>query len=403
MSSGSIPNQRSWPLSGVLVALMLLALAVVPTRVNTALAANSARHQDDFQTFYRTARCLFVEACEPYAYIEGVNPNLAPPHAHLLLLPVVLLPQRQAYALWLALSVLIVTVSAVWTVRIFPLKVDWAVLSIIVIALADSALTMALIASGQIYAALTAIVVAGWLWFRAGRTTAAAIVIGVGASIKPMLLLPAVWFLFNNQWRAALTTVATTVGISTIGVAYFGPAPYWAWTHTLTHLPLEGHFRDGSILALLTRMFRVTGYYEPLAIKPDIIFTPWAVLGGFVASITLAKRTTLDRSWLALMSAACLISPKGWIYAGWWLVFPAFAVWFSATGWTRPLLVLAATLLWLPDNAPLWGQPNPVLTPTWGSLYLWVWLVIWVAALFGPGSESSVHQRSVGEHSLGAE
>ena len=333
---------REWVADGLDAAGLLL----VPTRINTALAANSARNQDDFQTFYRTARCLFVEACEPYADIEGVNPNLAPPHAHLLLLPVVLLPQRQAYVLWVALSVLIVTAAAVRTVRLFRVEIDWVVLSFVLIAVAGSALTMGLIASGQIYAALTGIVVSGWLWFRAGRTTPAAIFIGIGAAIKPMLLLPAVWFLFNNQWRAALVTVATMVGVSAICSARFGRANS-AWLYTVTHLPLEGHFRDGSILALLTRMFRVTGYYEPLVINLHVIFTPWAVLGGFIALITLAKRMTVDRCWLALMSAACLIAPKGWIYAGWWVVFPAFAVWFGywadpASPWSRGNAALVA-------------------------------------------------------------
>lgn len=47
----------------------------------------------------------------------------------------------------------------------------------------------------------------------------------------------------------------------------------------------------------------------------------------------------------------------------------------------RGLLVIAAVFALLPENAPLWGQPNLWLTATLGSLVFWMFLMTWIAGL----------------------
>jgi hypothetical protein len=95
----------------------------------------------------------------------------------------------------------------------------------------------------------------------------------------------------------------------------------------------------------------------------------------------LRNRSDRDRVFLHLLVAGFLAAPKGWLYAGWWLAAPSIAVWQTASPLTRGAMALAGLLLWLPATAPLWGQPNPWLTPTWGSLYFWVWTLLWLVTL----------------------
>jgi hypothetical protein len=81
------------------------------------------------------------------------------------------------------------------------------------------------------------------------------------------------------------------------------------------------------------------------------------------------------RGVLGVLAATLLITPRGWMFAGWVLIGPAVAV-AQRRGWRSPHIVLAAGILLLPIEATWAGQPNAVLTMLNGSIYTWAWLLL---------------------------
>src|SRR5437764_1036269 len=137
------PRQLSRVQSAITIGLAVALGAVVAPRFHSALVANIAGHQDDFHTFYRTARCLFVERCDPYEYIPGIPPNLEPPHAHLLLLPVFLFPQFKAYVIWMTISILALVAAAMRFRQVVRVRLPTLSLVALFTAAAGSSLMMA--------------------------------------------------------------------------------------------------------------------------------------------------------------------------------------------------------------------------------------------------------------------
>lgn len=381
--SGPAP---SWLVRAILVLAIALLAVVAVDRLHESIVFNTTSDHGDFQTFYRTARCLFVERCDPYRDIAGIPPNLDPPHAHVLLMPWALWPTLQAYWMWMAISGVGLIATAFRLRQTVSLQIGLLPSLALVAAVAGSSIAVASVSSGQIYAALAWPVTEVWLALRSRKMARGAILLGLAASVKPTLLLPMAWLAMRGHWRAAAIAVAACALAFAIGLWGFGWSAYAGWLDTVAHFPREGHFADGSILETLLRAFTPTGYLAQVSNLPGLVLPLWAALSGFFISITLLRPLDADRTWLALLACANLVAPKGWIYGGWWLLFPAIVVWrFSASPWTRGLLVCAGALVWLPDTAPMWAQPNPALTLTWGSLYFWVWLMVWVACQL-PGS-----------------
>jgi hypothetical protein len=240
---------------------------------------------------------------------------------------------------------------------------------------------MSLVTSGQIYAALAWPVTAAWLAWRRGDLPRAAAWFAVGASVKVLLGLPLLWFVIRGHGRAAAAFLGTAAAIFLIGLIVFGGGSYAAWLEMLSRSPLSGHFRDGAILPALTRTLGESSSFLPLLHAPQVIRPAWAVLSGLVVSLALLKPLDADRTVLALLAAATLAAPIGWIYAAWWFTGPAVAVFLTATGTWRWVLAAVAFALWLPDTTPLLGQPNAWLTPLLGSLFFWVWLALWSAGV----------------------
>jgi hypothetical protein len=362
------------------IAVIVASAVVAIPRLQSAFHANLVREQDDFHTFYRTANCLFTRGCAAYEYIIGIPPNLAPPHAHVLLTPVFWLPQVQGYVVWLAISLCALILTSQRVIHELHISVRPLPMLMAISLAAGSGLMMALVSSGQIYAVLTWPVAEAWLAFRKNRFVRGAVFIGVAAAVKPTLLIFIPWFALQGRRREAAIGVTAFVGVFALGILCFGLEPYRAWLNTLAHLPREGHFRDGSVLEALVRDFTPTEYFARTFAAPAIVTPVWAVTSAVLMAITLIRPLDLDRAWLALLAVGCLVAPKGWIYAGWWLAPAAVALWRSDSRWVRALLAIAAFVFWLPDTAPLWGQPNRLLTLTWGSLYLWAWLLLWFAS-----------------------
>jgi hypothetical protein len=372
----------NWRWRSCAAAVALVSLLVLPSRWSSAIGEHYSNNQKDFAIFYATADCLFRIACDdPYAVVQGLTSNLVPPHAHVLFAPFLAFPVQTAYVGWQLFSALVLAGAGAASARALAIRLSWLGWTTGLLALAASGLTMATLASGQIYAVLTWAVTAGWLAWRQDRPPWAGFWIGLAASVKPPLLVIVAWWWLNGHRRAAYTAMATGALALGVGCLALGAGPFEGWLRNLAGAPLEAHFRDGSILNSLVRQTVETAFMPPFS--SDVWVRPlWAVLAGLVLMFTaLRPAPDRDRRFLNLLVAALLAAPKGWLYAGWWLVAPAAAVWMKGSGPIQCGMAIAAAALWLPDTAPLWGQPNPWLTPTWGSLYFWVWALLWLVTL----------------------
>jgi hypothetical protein len=365
---------------GVLL-LAIAALAFAPARLTQAWAVNARDQNQDFGVFYRSAHCLFTAGCDPYAVVEGSAPNLVPPHAHLLIAPVILLERQTAYALWLQISLVSIVAAALRVSRELSLRPSLPMWLLAAALAVSSGMTMSLVTSGQIYAVLAWPVTAGWVAWRHGELTRAARWLAVAASIKLLLALALLWFVVRGRWRAALAMAATTAVIFGIGAFVFGSEAYRGWLEMLSRAPMAGHFRDGALMATLIRLCGESASFAAVVDAAWLIRPAWAVLAGIVVAVGLLAPRDRDRACLALLASAALSAPIGWIYSAWWFLGPAAAVWISGTALVRSCVTVAAVILWLPDTVATWGQPNPVMTLGFGSLATGVWLCFWTAAV----------------------
>jgi hypothetical protein len=203
----------------------------------------------------------------------------------------------------------------------------------------------------------------------------------VAASVKLLLVLALLWFVVRGRWRAALAMAATTTAIFGIGVFVFGSESYRGWLEMLSRAPMAGHFRDGALMAALIRLCGESASFAAVVDAAWLVRPAWAMLAGLVVALGLLAPRDRDRAYLALLASAVLCAPIGWIYAAWWFLGPAAAVWISGTALVRWCVTLAAVVLWLPDTVAVWGQPHRAMTLVLGSLASVVWLCFWVAAV----------------------
>jgi hypothetical protein len=355
-----------------IVSLALVALSV--PRLEDGIAASIRTHGNDFGIFFRAAECFRSGACDPYAITTAVNsaPNLLAPHGHLIFWPLLSLPLSQAWAVWLAASAVSVSVAVRLALKGSPATVALGLALVLY-----SSLGMATVRSGQLYAAMTLPLVVAWQWDRAGRRPlAVGAILGVLASIKPLLLLFGVWFLWRRSWLTAAAFGWAGLGCGVVGVLAFGVDTYQAWWHALGETAGSGNYIDGAILQTALRVFLPTSFFQPVLVSPAL-----AAIAAGIGLVTVAGLTGWRPSWLTVTAAACLLSPKGWIHGGLWMAVLAMGDWENTARVARWLLVTAAALTLLPEYAPLWGQPNPWLTPTLGSLVCWMFLLTWIAGL----------------------
>jgi hypothetical protein len=363
--------------------------------------------KNDFGRTFVSA-VAFVNGEDMYAMNESVpwwienTPiqlwNLNPPHFHLLLLPLAWLSNDTAMWAWLVFSaaclllafkVLLAEVRIEWT----PLKRQLAVVGLLAFIGTATALV-----TGHISFVLFLLLTLAWRDARYGRWTRSAVALGLGLSVKPFLLMLAPYYLWRRQWKATAALAGTVALCYLAGLLVFGIdnnrswlerlrlAENWAW------LPM-----NASIMGLLTRSFSPNLWYTNMGpLSPETIKAMWLALGIPLGLLSLAAVAPdrsprgVDRAFGLLLVASLLLSPLGWTY-----YFPL------ALG---PVLMLAVT--WDRDraaaNRPRWtrrqkllvasipgfcvplfgldiGQPFPVFTAFFGSIYCWSLLLVWLA------------------------
>jgi hypothetical protein len=357
----------------------------------------------------------FLEGADMYApsfvvhhQLDGHNAidlwNLNPPHFHVFLLPLAILPQSAALLAWCVLGGLCLDLSLRLIGREIGRELTlrerrWTWLGL----LASSAMGAAL-ATAHMSFPLMLLVTLAWRDARHGRWTRAGAGMGLGMSLKPFLLVFVPYLVLSRRWRGA-AAAGLAVGLSfLLGLAIFGVDNHRSWlqrlgtAHSWAWLPM-----NASLYGILSRALTDNPMLASLAaLLENDIRTIWLCLGvpaGLLAlAVSLAdtSQAGVDRAFGILLVSALLLSPLGWTYYFWLSLGPvalsAAGWWHSRRGaigeaqegrsvWCRRLMLGAAPGLFYPILATTWGQPLPLATLFFGSIFFWSLLLVWLALI----------------------
>jgi hypothetical protein len=383
------------PIVGVLVVVLLaVASALVAGHVRLWHTTADERDGQDFGIFLASVRHAVagrsLYAPTPLRWRTGgtgtapLNLNL--PHTNLLVRPLAALSDRQALIAWtFAGLTLFVVTSAVslhalgWRWRALPALL----LLVYLLAWAPSA---AFSLTAQVSFLLMLPVTAAWLAYRRGHARAAGVWLGLAAAMKPFLLIFLPYFVLRRDRQAIVAMGGALAAVVAMGVVVFGVDSYVEWAGQLPRITWSAHYFNASLTGILQRSLG-RSYLAVVAEAPSLVLPFAAVLSMVVAIVTFvtiarARRADVDAAWTALLLASLLISPLGWNYYLWIALWPAAALIAAEAPWRRlqPIDVwlacgLAGWLWW--SKMTLWGQPHPLATVTFGSMYFWALLAMW--------------------------
>ncbi len=372
----------------------------------------SRMEMNDFGRFYYSAR-LFLNGQDMYGPTPAtpvvVAPgvvheflNMNPPHFHLPLLPLAMLPPRFALLLWTLASVAVLgwslrLIARELQIKLTPTGLLWGVAAIVMFSA-----TGTVIATGQLSLLLLLPITLAWLSARQGAWIRTGLWLGFAMSLKPFLCFFLPYFILRRRWEAAFAAIAAVAGAFGAGAVIFGTAAYAAWVRALGLTDWTWAAMNGSVLGVLTRTLSGSPYFTPMASAPDLVRPLWLALAAAVAVTTLAAlwrddtRDAVDRGFFLVLLGAQLISPLGWIYYFWLPAGPAAALFLSwlredrdvsrdgtaSIRWRNGLALASLPLFAWPLALVTIRQPSGVATLTIGSVYFWATLLIWAAVLF---------------------
>jgi hypothetical protein len=323
--------------------------------------------------------------------------NLNPPHFHLVLLPLVFLPQRVALFVWMLANVLCLFAGIRLIGREAKVQLTPMQRQLMIVGLLGFIGMSTAVVTGHLSFMLFYVVTLSWAAARHGRWGWAGFWLGLGLSVKPFLLFLVPYLVFKRQWRAVVSVFATVAACFALGLIVFGWENYLAWKARLTMaeswawLPMNASF-----MGILSRTFTPNYIYAHLVTIPSgYLFIAWAgfcsilVPLTFLASSSETSPRGVDRAFALLPVAALLISPLGWTYYFWLPLGPLFVL---ALGWWRQPREANGVwpgsrrlLLWAIAGVmfPLWflalGQPSILSTLIFGSPFFWSLLLVWIA------------------------
>ncbi len=388
------------PLQGV-AAVLLVAVGCAVIYGHVILWRNTVEDRDaqDFGIFLNSAR-TFAAGGSLYPagavvrnrslYSTGqLNLNL--PHTHLLLLPLTGLTPGRALTVWFAasLAVFVLCARTVWRALRWQLPpLLW--LAIVVYLLAWGA-TAAFSLTAQLSLLLAGPVTAAWVAARQQRNATAGAWLGLAAVVKPFLFVFVPYLAITRNWRA-LRAMGTVAAITlAAGVLVFGADAYREWALQIPRVNWGTHYFNASIAGVVERLFGVS-YYATVGRNPWVARTLIAAGLAAVALITFRhvmrhradrRVESIDEDWAVLLLASLLLSPLGWVYYLWIAFGPAAATMGHGRFWERrrpaDLLLIPGLGGWLwYGKMAHWGQPNPLATATFASMYFWALLSLWL-------------------------
>ncbi len=328
--------------------------------------------------------------------------NLNPPHFHLPLLPLALLPPLAALAIWGGASVLALALSLRLAGReagitLTPTGRRLATLGVLAFA-GMGAVTV----TGQMSFLLLLPVTLAWMAARRGRWTAAGIVLGATMSVKPFLGIFLPYLLLRRQLRSAVAACVTAALGFAAGLAVFGVERHRMWLKALGEVDWAWVSMNASARGFLERTLDTSLYFTPLLQAPGAIRPLWlllvAVLGGVTLAVAARDRTpdAADRAFALVLLGALLVSPLGWLYYLWLPLGPLLLLaarrWREraassggetgpAARWRTGLALAALPGLFVPVPAATVFQPAAWATLFPGSAYFLATLFLWGALL----------------------
>jgi alpha-1,2-mannosyltransferase len=403
-----------WPVSGMMQALPFLAFdtiiiagLVVWNAVYVYLMAANL-HMNDFGKFYYSV-VAFMQGQDMY----GPNPatlipvsdtanqqfwNMNPPHFHLPILPLGLLPPGVALALWMGAGFFCLLTSLRLIVREVALTLTPWTYRLAIVGLLSFAGTGAVCVTGQLSFFLLLPVTIAWIKLRRGQWNHGGLYLGLAMSVKPFLLIFLPYLIVRRQFRALVTACATAIGCFAAGLLVFGVDTHWSWFHAMAASNWAWAGMNASTLGWLTRTFTDNPTFAPLTVVPALVGPLWLMTAGLIGLVTLAASasdkadTAADRDFALLLLGAQLIGPLGWIYYLWLPLGPMTALtasWWSgreprrafsacrAVRWRKGLVLGALPGLVWPLQAVMIFQPHPLATVSVSSIYFWATFGLW--------------------------
>jgi hypothetical protein len=324
--------------------------------------------------------------------------NLNPPHFHILLLPLVWLPQRVALVLWLAGNSVCLFAAFRIIGKELQLRPTPMQRQLLLVGFLGFIGTATALMTGHLSFLMFLVVTLSWCDARQGRWGRSGVWLGLGMSVKPFLLFLVPYLMWRRKWRAVLSVGATVVGCFVAGLLVFGvqahldwrarlaAAQSWAW------LPM-----NASVLGFLSRIFTDNLIFGSFTDAPRAVTVAWLVVIAplvvttYAACAHDATPRGVDRAFALLLVGALLVSPLGWTYYFWLPLGPIAALvcerWRTeAAGaapkgrwWARPYFLAAIPPLLYPMFFLDVFQPNALASATIGSVWFWGLLLTWIA------------------------
>jgi len=234
-------------------------------------------------------------------------------------------------------------------------------------------------------------VTAAWVAARQQRNATAGAWLGLAAVVKPFLFVFVPYLAITRNWRALRTMGAVAAITLAAGVLVFGADAYREWALQIPRVNWGTHYFNASIAGVVERLFGVS-YYATAGRHPWVARTLIAAGVATVALITFRRVVrhradrrdeSIDEDWAVLLLASLLLSPLGWVYYLWIAFGPAAATIGNGRFWERrrpaDLLLIPGLGGWLwYGKMAHWGQPSPLATATFASMYFWALLSLWL-------------------------
>jgi alpha-1,2-mannosyltransferase len=370
----------------------VIAVAIVAAFVVPMAVALTLRHDPpvDLAVYLQAGRMF---ALGGGLYGDGWGSLLAhplpytyPPLWAALVAPISWLPWRTASLLWFATSV----VALIWIVRLsyerFLATIDRSrriALAALVVVLAATTPIGSVFWFGQVGILLVAACLADVVPERTRLPRG--VLVGLATAVKLTPGIFVAYWIVTRRWRAAITSIVTTLVLWLAVAAVRPDLARDYWTHAAFRADLVGDpafVSNQSIYGALAR----AGWSGPL----------WAVLATAVLVLGLIRASDAHRRGDELAAAtlvglsSLLISPISWIDHAVWIV-PATGIVLADGRRASRRLVCAALVLVFLLRLPDWvasGQlaVGPILGPVLENAYVWAYAAL---LLFLPAGRRS--------------
>lgn len=313
--------------------------------------------------------------------------DLAPPHLHLLLMPLIGLPLPAAYGIWLALNTVAFLVSMVIVTR--ELQIVWrdvTVMWFVVAVLGAYMVSASPIITGQYVWLVMLPTTLAWRDLRRGRWTRAFGWLGLILSLKPFALAMVPYALWHRRW-SALVIMGFVAGTATlVGCATFGMTSYASWLAALEYGAKQQVWMFGnlSLFGVAARLLAPSPIVEPLMDAGTPGFVVTAIVAGVVLAVSAVSVRTADtdRAWVVLWMASFLAAPLAWAYYLWWVLPPLMAL-ARRAGWLhRAWFHLSILAFAVPPLYPNAWHLRKLTGMTTASLPCYIALLVWGVAMW---------------------